>query len=58
VFAAVRDADVEDRREAAVPSNPTARAGERHRLLKPLRSFSRIKRRKLRRDLAEKNVDW
>lgn len=58
LFAAVRDADVEDRREAAVPSNPTARAGERHRLLKPLRPFSRIRRRKLRQDLALKNVDW
>lgn len=58
LFAAVRDSDVEDHREAAVPSNPTARAGERHRLLKPLRPFSRIRRRKLRRDLALKNVDW
>lgn len=58
LFAAVRDADVEDRREAAVPSNPTARAGERHRLLKPLRPFSRIRRRKLRRYLALKDVDW
>jgi hypothetical protein len=58
LFAAVRDADVEDTREGAVPSNPTARAGERHRLLKPLRPRSRIKRRQLRHDVAIRKVDW
>lgn len=58
LFAAVRDADVEDAREGAVPSNPTARAGERHRLLKPLRPRSRIKRRQLRHDVAMRKVDW
>jgi hypothetical protein len=58
LWAAVRDADVEDPRDEAVPANPTARAGERHRLLKPLRPGSRIKRRKLRRDLALRQVDW
>lgn len=58
LWAAVRDADVEDLRDEAVPSNPTARAGERHRLLKPLRPGSRIKRRRLRRDLAARQVDW
>jgi hypothetical protein len=59
LFAAVRDADVEDAREGAVPANPTARAGERHRLpSKPLRPRSRIKRRRLRHDLAMQRVDW
>lgn len=58
LWAAVRDADVEEPRGEAVPANPTARAGERHRLLKPLRPGSRIKRRKLRRDLALRQVDW
>lgn len=58
LFAAVRDANVEDAREGAVPSNPLARAGERHRLLKPLRPYSRIKRRQLRHDLSTRQVDW
>lgn len=59
LFAAVRDADVEDAREGAVPANPTARAGERHLLpSKPLRPRSRIKRRQLRHDLAMQRVDW
>ena len=58
LWAAVRDADVEDARDGAVPANPTARAGERHRLLKPLRPYSRVKRRRLRRDLAERQADY
>lgn len=58
LFAAVREADVGDAREGSVPSNPTARAGERHRLLKPLRPYSRIKCRQLRHDLSVRQVDW
>lgn len=58
LFDAVRDADVEDTRDAEVPINPTARAGERHRLLKPLRPYSRIRRRKLRKELEMQRVSW
>lgn len=58
LFDAVRDADVEDTRDAEVPINPTARAGERHRLLKPLRPYSRIRRRKLRKELELQRVSW
>lgn len=58
VFTAVRSADVEDARSSSVPANPTARAAERHLLLKPCRPRSRIKRRQLRRDLALRQADW
>jgi hypothetical protein len=56
--AEVRGADVEDARDALVPANPSARVGQRHRLMKPLRPYSRQRRRRLRRDLALAQADW
>jgi hypothetical protein len=53
LVAELADADIEDTRDALVPANPTARAGERYELSKPLRPFSRVRRRRLARKLAQ-----
>jgi hypothetical protein len=58
VLDCVRNADVEDTREAQVPANPTQRAGERYKLQKPLRHGSRLRRRRLQRDLWLQQVPW
>jgi ribosomal protein L24E len=58
VVECIRTADVEDAREALVPANPTQRAGERYLLRKPLRHNSRLRRRRLQRELWLKQVPW
>jgi hypothetical protein len=58
VVECVRSADVEDSREALLPANPTQRAGERYLLRKPLRHNSRLRHRRLQRELWLKQVPW
>jgi hypothetical protein len=58
VVECVRSADVEDSREALLPANPTQRAGERYLLRKPLRHGSRLRHRRLQRELWLKQVPW
>ncbi|WIA09299.1 hypothetical protein OEZ85_008706 [Tetradesmus obliquus] len=58
VLECVRSADVEDAREALLPANPTQRAGERYKLHKPLRHGSRLRRRRLQRDLRLQQAPW
>ncbi|WIA29377.1 hypothetical protein OEZ86_011881 [Tetradesmus obliquus] len=58
VLECVRSADVEDAREALLPANPTQLAGERYKLHKPLRHGSRLRRRRLQRDLRLQQAPW
>jgi hypothetical protein len=58
VLECVRSADVEDSREALLPANPTQRAGQRYLLRKPLRHGSRLRHRRLQRELWLKQVPW
>ncbi|KAF8073055.1 hypothetical protein HT031_000716 [Scenedesmus sp. PABB004] len=59
-LAQVRGADVEDARARLVPANPTARAGARDALpaRPPPRRGARVRRRRLRRDLARARAPW
>lgn len=58
VLELVRSSDVEDSRDGLVPTNPTQRAGERYRLAKPLRHGSRLRHKRLLRDLRLRQVPW
>ncbi|KAF6262502.1 hypothetical protein COO60DRAFT_612472 [Scenedesmus sp. NREL 46B-D3] len=58
VLESVRNADVEDAREALLPANPKQRAGERYMLRRPLRHGSRLRKRRLQRDLWQQQVPW
>jgi len=41
-----------------LPANPTARVGERHRLILPIRHGSRLRRRRLRKQQLELSAPW
>jgi hypothetical protein len=58
VLDCVRSSDVEDTREELLPANPTQRAGERYKLQRPVRHGSRLRRRRLQRDLWLQQVPW
>jgi len=50
--------DPEDDRAAQVPRNPSARVGDQHVLLKPMRHGSKLRRRRTKRELADLEADW
>lgn len=58
LFELVKQIDVEDSRDYMLPANPNARAGERYKLMKPLRHNSRLRKKLLNKDLAAKQAHW
>lgn len=58
LFDVIRATDIEDVRGTMVPVNPNARAGERYRLLMPLRHNSKLRKKRLNQQLAERQADW
>ena len=48
----------DEARDELLPHNPNQRAGEKVKLIRPLRHGSRVKRRRLQKILAEQDAQW
>lgn len=54
----LQDMNVEDDRQHMLPSNPNAVIGSKHEVYHPVQPGSRVRKRKLMKELADKNAYW